>query len=400
MVKSDERRTLKRGEGSWFERNGKFVARWHDGVKMRGRTFDDAEAAEDHIRTMNRKRRAGKRIAVSDMTIADLMEDYLERSESRLTERTVLNYRQRYEAMIEPYLGSKRIVAIEALDVQEWVTKINKRYQAATVNNAMSVLTAAMGEAVVLGLIDRNPTQGIRRPTIVRDRYTVWSEAECGRFLATVHGHAEYRDTFSALYHTAIVTGMRPGELRALKWDCVDLERGSITIRRTISRNLDGHEIIRESTKTSLIRAVAITPDLVDILTWHRERQDARRSDHGSWQDHGIVFDRGDGHWLYQSSWQRAHIVLVELADVPYINAHALRHTSASLELDAGTHPVIVADRLGHKDVSMTTNMYQHTSTVLQQAAAEALSSRLFGAKIAANSHSNSHSAEKEAPER
>lgn len=390
MRKPDERRGLKRGEGSWFERNGRYVARWiDDNGRHRGRTFDTIWEAEDHLREQYRKRQRGHAVSVSDLTVSGLIEEFLERAETRLSERTILNYRQRHEHMIKPHLGSRRIVTLETMDVQRWVTMINGSFAPATVNNAISVLTAALREAVVLGLLPRNPATGVRRPSIVREKYVTWSAEECGRFLATVAGSEEYQEIYSALYHTAIVTGMRPGELRSLGWQDVDLSAQIITVRRSISRNALGEEIIGRSTKTHRIRAVAITDELVELLEWHRDLQDLRRANHPHWQDHGLVFDRGDGHWIYQSAWQRAHRVLVDAAGVPYVTAHGLRHTSASLELEAGTHPVIVADRLGHKDVSMTTNMYQHTSVALQREAAAALSSRIFGAKLHSNLHSN-----------
>lgn len=121
MRKPDERRGLKRGEGSWFERNGRYVARWiDDNGRHRGRTFDTIWEAEDHLREQYRKRQRGHAVSVSDLTVSGLIEEFLERAETRLSERTILNYRQRHEHMIEPHMGSRRIVTLETMDVQRW----------------------------------------------------------------------------------------------------------------------------------------------------------------------------------------------------------------------------------------------------------------------------------------
>jgi integrase len=124
-------------------------------------------------------------------------------------------------------------------------------------------------------------------------------------------------DLFGALYTVALATDMRPVELRALQWKNVDLERGIIQGRATISRDEDQSEQIVARTKRGPGRAVAIGEAVVHKLRWHKAGQAERRLAPSDWQDHGLVFDRGDGHWLYQSQWLRRHKDLCEQADVP-----------------------------------------------------------------------------------
>jgi integrase len=230
----------------------------------------------------------------------------------------------------------------------------------------------ALREAALLGITDRHLGQGVRRPKIGEQTSATWTAEEAKTALRAVRDDP----IFGALYHVAIATGLRPGELRALMWEDVNLDAGLITVRRTITKDEEGAEIIAPRTKSKRSRAVAISPATVARLKWHRARQHERQLAHDDWQAMGLVFDRGDGHWLYTSHWQRAHRDLCQRAGVPTIRFHDLRHTSASLELAAGTHPKVVADRLGHTSIEMTINRYSHVTAELQRSAADAFAER------------------------
>lgn len=377
---------MKHGEGVVTPRTAadgtvRYQCRWiellPDGSQSRrARTFDTRDAAEDHLRDIARAKRDGRFAPVSRLTIDALIDESLERSSSRLSSRTILTYRQRARKMISPHLGSRIARDLTPLDVQRWVDQLNRAgYRASTVHAAVAVLYTVLRDARMLGIVERNAADGVRRPGITRKKITTWSEAEARRMLAVVRDDP----IFGALYHVALATGMRPGELRALAWADVDMQRGQIVVRRTITKGPDGAEMIGTGTKTHRVRAVAVTDALLDVLKRHRTRQNERRLRAEAWQDLDLVFDRGDGHWLYQSQWQRFHVDACERAGVPRIRAHDIRHTSASLELEAGTHPKVVSERLGHASIEMTLDMYSHVGADLQRSAADALASRLFG---------------------
>jgi integrase len=172
---------------------------------------------------------------------------------------------------------------------------------------------------------------------------------------------------------------MRPGELRALKWIDVDLDARVLHVRRTMTKDAEGHEIISEGTKRGAGRRVAIAAPLAALLRRHRIAQAERRLAHGpGWWDHGLVFDRGDGLWLKQNEARERLIVACRRADVPYVTAHGMRHTAASLLLAAGTPTKIVADMLGHASVTTTADIYQHSDTQMNQRAAADLAGLLF----------------------
>lgn len=355
----------------------KYRARWRevagDGTLRRAsRTFDTREAAEDFLRL----RRRGHATAPAALTVADLLDEVLARSADRLSERTILTYRTRAETMILPRLGARRLLDLTTLDVQRWIDGLVRAdYKPATIHAAVAVLFGALREATTLGLVDRNVAQGVRRPRIRRAPMTVWTPAEARRFLDSVRDN----DRYGVLWHVALATGMRPGELRALKWIDVELDARVLHVRRTMTKDAEGHEIISEGTKRGAGRRVAIAAPLAALLRRHRIAQAERRLAHGAgWWDHGLVFDRGDGLWLKQNEARERLIVACRRAGVPYVTAHGMRHTAASLLLAAGTPTKIVADMLGHASVTTTADIYQHSDTDMNQRAAADLSALLF----------------------
>jgi integrase len=95
------------------------------------------------------------------------------------------------------------------------------------------------------------------------------------------------------------------------------------------------------------------------------------------WQDPDAVFTNEVGRSLHRETWQKFHRALIAELNLPAITLHGLRHTSATLELDSGTHPKVVSERLGHRSIKTTLDLYSHVSLDLQKRAAEALDTRL-----------------------
>lgn len=368
-------RDLKRGSGYITPRpqdDGtiRYQARWLENGKWPAKTFDSEDAASDFLRA-----RARKGGTPATMTVNGLVEEMLTRSADRLSARTILTYRTRAAKMIAPFLGSTRLLDLTTLDIQRWIDKLGRDgYKPATIHAAVAVLHSCLRDAAVLGIIDRNIAQGIRRPGIQHIRRAEWSQNEVRRFLSVVKGD----EIYGALYHVALATGMRPGELRALPWRDVHLETMTIVVNRTMTKDAGGQEVIGNRTKTRRGRAVAITSPLVTLLTWHRTMQGYRRLAFPEWHDHDLVFDRGDGHWIGQSSWRRAQEQFCTQAGVPFIRAHDLRHTAGALLMELNIHPKVAAEILGHHDVSMTLDRYSQVSPALQRSSAGALSAILF----------------------
>lgn len=366
---------MSRGDG-WIERRGSSLrVRWRDGEVTRSRTVANEDEAERLLLTVRQQKRSGRYVAPSSVTVDEWIETCCARWSDRLTARTIANYQRRAATMLGS-LGSRRLVDVQPMDAQRWVDRLKASgYAPSTISSAMAMLSASFREAMVLGIVPRNPCQGVRRPTVVQASITTWIEEEVRRVLSAVSGDP----LLHALYAVALATGMRPGELRALRWTDVDTARGTIRVARTITRNRENVEVIGTQTKTHKVRSVAIPPQVVTILIWHRARQRERQVASSSWDDLGLVCDRGDGHWWYQSQWARQHALVCLMADVPLITLHSLRHTMATLNLEQGTHPKVISEMLGHSQIQTTIDRYQHVTEALQRVTSDAMGVRLFG---------------------
>ncbi len=172
---------------------------------------------------------------------------------------------------------------------------------------------------------------------------------EARRFLASTKAHRLY-----TLYYLALHTDMREGELIALRWADVDLERGTIHIVRHLK------------TKTER-RAIDVSDQAISVLRDHRRAM--QREEHGS----NRVFPTTVGTTLKPRNLQRDSKTLLLASGCPNIRFHDLRHTAATLMLQEGVYPKVVSERLGHATTAITMDLYQHVTPTLQREAAVAL---------------------------
>ena len=200
-----------------------------------------------------------------------------------------------------------------------------------------------------------------------------WSPAEARRFLECVADGRLY-----AMWALFLASGLRRGEVAALRWTDIDLDQAVLSIRR--SRVSVAWQVHESQPKTrSSRRVVSLDDRMVAVLRAHRRRQLEERLAWGSaWIDSGFVFVRENGEPLHPETITSMFAALVEKAGVPKIRLHDLRHTSASLALAAGIHPKIVSERLGHSSVSITLDLYSHVAPGLQAEAAEKLGRVIF----------------------
>lgn len=373
---------LRYGEGTIAQRpSGGFQAQWieaqPDGRALRrSRTFPTRDQAEDHLRTVYRSIRDGRYVPPSERTVAELVRDWLDRGQRRWKPSTHASYRQRAEQHVIPPLGNLRAETLTTPRVQHWVDGLVRAgYDASTIDGAHRVLGGALREAVQLGIIPQNSAAGARKPPVQLKESTTWTAPEVGRIMALVA-----RDPMlDALYRMMLTTGIRPGEARAIAWRDLDLAAATLQVRRTMTKDLDGRVAIGSTTKTNRSRTVALTSSCVKALNRWRLAQKERRLAAPTWHDLDLVFDRGDGRFLPLTTWQKRQDALCRDAGVSRITLHELRHTSATISLESGQHPLVVSQRLGHRSIQTTLDVYSHVSQDLARAAAEALDNQLFG---------------------
>ena len=173
------------------------------------------------------------------------------------------------------------------------------------------------------------------------------------------------------------MTGVRRGELLGLSWDAVDLDAGRLAITRTLIEGRGAPQFSEPKTKRGR-RSVALDAGTVDALREHRERQlDERLAWGPAYEPHDLVFCREDGTPIWPRTFSRFFDHHVRDAGLPKIRLHDLRHTHATLALEAGVHPKVVQERLGHSSIAITLDIYSHAIPAMQEDAAETIAALL-----------------------
>jgi integrase len=186
-------------------------------------------------------------------------------------------------------------------------------------------------------------------------------------------------DRFEALYVLALSTGMRQGELLALKWPNVNLDARHLAVRSTLRRADEGFEFNEPKTARSR-RQVSLTLAAVAALKRHRARQLEERLRQPYWQDANLVFASEVGTPVEATNLiRRSFRPLLLRAGLPQIRFHDLRHTAATLLLGQGVHPKVASEMLGHSSISITLDLYSHVTPTMQQTAVDALDAVLGG---------------------
>jgi integrase len=202
----------------------------------------------------------------------------------------------------------------------------------------------------------------------------VWSADQLGAFLATTHD-----DRLGPLWHTLAMTGMRRGEALGLRWTDIDLEAGRLSIQRSLVPAA-GEVIVSEPKTAKGRRSIALDPGTVDGLREQAQRQldDQVAAGEAYSATDEYVFTDELGGPLDPDRVSKYFNTAVRKALLPRIRLHDLRHTHATLALQAGVHPKVVQERLGHSTIAITLDIYSHVIPAMQKEAAVLIAGLVF----------------------
>jgi integrase len=308
--------------------------------------------------------------------------EYLQRWLDTVKRHTVdsssyVRYEVNVRVHLVPALGRLRLAQLNAQHIQAFYTgKLSAGYAPATVHNMHATLQNALAQALQLGLVARNVATMVTPPRVKRNEMAILSEEQARQLLRAVRGHR-----LESLIILALATGMREGELIALRWSDVDLDHATLRVRQTLHRALKG--FVHDEAKTAHSRkTIALSTSVVSALRHHYRMQAEERLSLGPvWEESGLVFSNEAGGrlslTLFRSrSWFGR---LTRQANVPPIRFHNLRHTAATLLLARGVNPKVVSEMLGHANVGITLSLYGHVTPHMQHAAAETMERVLTG---------------------
>jgi len=331
------------------------------------RRKDAEQAKAEHVTRLGQ----GQQQARTGTTCGQWWQQWLE-GKVNLRPSTRRSYETHIRLYLQPHLGHVRLQDLTTGHVERMYASIRSRgggrtVGPATVRRVHATVMSALNTAVRRRLLAFNPAQHVEMESAHRPEVHPWEPVELGAFL-----DAASADRLGAIYHLMAMTGLRRGEAVGLRWADVDLERGIVAVRQTIT-DVGGRLVVGRPKTSGSERRVDLDGDTIGTLLEHRLRQDLERGQWGdAWTDSGLVFTREDGSGLRPEYVTRHMQALAEAAGLPRKRLHDLRHGSASLQLAAGVSLSIVSKRLGHSSVTITSDTYSHMLEGVGRQAAEA----------------------------
>jgi integrase len=344
--------------------------------------FRTKRECEDALNDALSRVRAGTfSVEGSRTTVKQFAADWLAAVEPTVRPSTFVSYRMVIEKYVVPRLGRLKLSALTAGHLGRFYNELGATgsktggpLSPTTVRYAHTVLGRALEDAVAWGLVPRNVARVAKPPRKASADMNVWSPEEARRFVEAAQG-----DRLFALWFLLLTTGLRRGEAVGLRWADLDLDRGVLSVRRTIA-SVDGEMVEMEPKTAKSRRSVALDAATVKALRAHRKRQDAEHELVGDgWAERGAVFSYPDGRPLHPDHVMVVFRRLVADAGLPPIRLHDLRHTAATLALAAGVHPKVVQERLGHSSIGVTLDTYSHVVEGMQADAASKVARLLLG---------------------
>ena len=356
---------LRRGKGSGNQRAD---GTWRIRVTAAGRARDfyGATQREARARAEEWAANAGQEAERNDhlattTTLTAWLAEWLTENRRRLRPQTWARYEVLARHQLVPVLGDILLADLRPPHIRRLHTGLHEAgLSTTTQRHAHVMLGTALQAAVERGLMPSNPVRAVRAPRLAAHEKTILSREEAARLIEASQG-----DRYHALYVLALTTGMRGGELLALRWRDVDLDHARLTVNGTVVHTLDGRLDVQQPKTMSGRRTIQLSRVAVTAL-----RAMLGSSD--------LVFPSPGGGLLSTQELLAHHFrALVRRAGCPRATTmHSLRHTCATHLLEDGVPAHVVSRMLGHASVAITLSIYAHVTPRMLDAAVAAMDTR------------------------
>jgi integrase len=372
IIKKGDRKYLTRIYRGRDSQTGK---RRYDNHLIHGTKKD----AQTYINGRLRELDLGTYVSPSAKTLDQYLDEWLETAaKPRVSQATFNGYARVLRSHVRPVIGAKLLHSLRPFDVQAVYARMQERgLSPRMVQLVHAVLSQALRQAVRWQVIPSNPADGTDRPKLKRRRFPrPLTEEEYPRLL-----EACAATRYAALFRLALTTGMRPEEYLALRWQDVDLERGSVKVERALIWPQKGTGWYFGEPKTErALRMLPLTASTVRALSEHRLSQQEERLKMGAhYRNLDLVFATKWGGPLDPDNLRRRHLKpALARAGLPLsITLYDLRHSWVTLSLAAGVSVKVVSERAGHASVAFTLDNYAWVIPSMDRAADE-IYERLF----------------------
>ena len=291
--------------------------------------------------------------------------------------RTMESYLCQIKNHIKPKLGAVKLEALNTHTIQSFYNRLSEERDGKpglspkSIKIVHGVLHKALAQAVAIQYLASNPTDACTLPRVIQKEIKPLDEDGTALFLDAIKGHR-----YETVFLVTLFTGMRQGEVLGLTWDCIDFDRGSITINKQIQKTTDGGSVYHMvQTKNSKGRTITPASYVMELLRWQQGKQAEWRLQAGScWEEcplGNMVFTDELGRHLMPHTVYHNFKKVVASIGLPNARFHDLRHSYAVAAIRSGDDIKTVQGNLGHATASFTLDKYGHVTDQMKQASAD-----------------------------
>jgi integrase len=345
------------------------------------------KAAEKELRRLLRTLDTGEHVDPSRMTVREWLTTWLAAVREEVSPKSHERYSEIVDNFLVPELGAVAITKLVPSHIQtaysKWAIEGRRDGKSGglsprTRRHIHRILSSALARAVGQQVLARNPADAFKKrlPKVERKEMATLTVEQSARLLDAIAHSRVYWPTLIAL-----ATGMRRGEILALRWRNVDLDRGSLRVMESLEQTKTG--IRFKAPKTEKTRAITLPAFAIEELRRLKRQQAEELLKLGVRQTSDtLVCGRADGqpHSPLSLTYEFARFV-GRMKELPRLRFHDLRHSHATQLLASGVHPKIAQERLGHSTISTTLDLYSHVSDTMQTDAAARLDAVFQSAK-------------------
>ena len=336
--------------------------------------------AEQELRRFITELEHGEYIADNKLTVSAWIQKWLDvYIIPTVSPTTLVSYRGMIRRYIDPLIGHLQVQELTALAVQIWVNKLRvspstgKDMTAATIKHTYHVLRGAMDKAVQAGIIHRSPCVGIQLPKGEKKKPVIYSEVQIQHLLDFARG-----TEMELIIDLELCMGMRRGELLGLQWQDIDWGKNQIHIIRSRVA-VDGKSVVKQPKTESGTRTLDVPEILMQKLKRYKIKCMEQKIRMGrKLMEDDFIIVHTDGRPIYPEYVSQMFTKLQKRAGLPKCRFHDLRHLCASIMVKQGIEVKVAQERLGHKDITTTMNIYAHVLPGSAKEAAEKIGQLVY----------------------
>lgn len=294
--------------------------------------------------------------SLENITVEKWLDTWLvDYKQNAVKPRTLLSYKNTIELYINPNLGNMQLKSLTTNQIQKAVNNLSLKVSPRTVQYSITILRQALKQALLEGYIFSNPALHISLPRVVTGQIKALNKQEVEKVFAVIENPIHY-----VIYFTLLSTGIRRGEILALRWQDIDLKKRIISINYAVTKNRKGEWVVDTPKTQNSIRSFSISAELASMLKKHQVEQNKQILQAGSlYNNQDFIYCKDNGERYNPDHITRRYKKYCKKVGI-YSNLHELRHTFATFALQSGMDITTVSKMLGHQNVTTTLNTYSH----------------------------------------